>query len=327
MKRQNTSIWLGLLLFTAMIADCTVPAQSTGMLLPNDAVTPTITMTPMLTGTVTVPIPTNTSTAISTLPLQDASERLLDLLSNNGGCRLPCLWGITPGESTPQEAQTLWAPLSGISSNILTSRPLFTFDKGFVYPAYVEGDLMLKTEASYHSNNQVVSHIDFYAREQKKFVPSTGGWGLLSIFDSTTFGERVEYYSLAHLLSEQGVPTSVMIITSGPPQIYEGGGGFEIILSYPDKGIWVKYTTQQHIGASGKVRGCPANAHIEMELFPSGDAVSFYAVLGKTHAELSDGWYKPLEEATSMTLDQFYEIFRQPTDKCIETPANLWPTP
>ena len=37
--------------------------------------------------------------------------------------------------------------------------------------------------------------------------------------------------------------------------------------------------------------------------------------------------FEALEEATSMSVEQFYEIFRNPTDKCIETPTNLWPTP
>ncbi|MDH5507610.1 MAG: hypothetical protein OEZ02_10350, partial [Anaerolineae bacterium] len=37
---------------------------------------------------------------------------ILDLLENNGGCRLPCFWGITPGETTWSEAYALLAPLS-----------------------------------------------------------------------------------------------------------------------------------------------------------------------------------------------------------------------
>ena len=31
------------------------------------------------------------------------------------------------------------------------------------------------------------------------------------IYDSPTFGKHVEYYSLSHVLSEQGIPNSVMI--------------------------------------------------------------------------------------------------------------------
>jgi hypothetical protein len=330
MKTQNIFLRLGLLLFMTMIAGC---AQSTEKAAtpdyPATSVSKMETITPTLAPIVTdTPTPTTTPTAIPTLSVEEAGKRLLDLLSNNGGCRLPCLWGITPGKSAPQDAQTLWSPLSGISSRILTLPSYFAIDEGDVYPAYVEGDLMLMTDASYQSNNQIISRIIFYARERKKFVPSTGGWGLLDIYDSTTFGKRVEYYSLAHLLSEQGIPNSVLIMTSGfsiyHPQTI---GGFEIILSYPEEGIWARYTTQVEFFVSGKVQGCPANAHIEMDLYPPGNANAFSNSIGKTHPEISDGWYKPIQEVTSMSLQQFYETFRQPTNKCIETPAKLWPTP
>jgi len=331
MKMRNIYLGLGLLFFVAMIASCAesgekttypaTPARSTAGITTPKIIA--LTLTPIVTDTLT---PATTLPAIPTLSAESAGERLLDLLSNNGGCRLPCLWGITPGKSTYQEAQILWSPLSGISSHILALPPYFTLDEGAVRPAYVEGDLMLNTEARYQSNDQIVGHISFSAREQQKFVPSTGGQGLLSIFDSTDFGKRIEYYSLAHLLSEQGVPGSVILMTSGPP-IYATVGGFEIVVSYPEQGIWVRYTTQVQLLSNGKMRGCPANAHIEMDLYPAGNADFFSTSIQQIHPDLFAGYYQPLEQAASMTLEQFHETFRQPTDSCIDTPAKLWPTP
>jgi len=36
----------------------------------------------------------------------------------------------------------------------------------------------------------------------------------------------------------------------------------------------------------------------------------------------------PLEEATGMTVETFYETYRDPAnDPCIETPRDLWPDP
>lgn len=335
MKTQNISLQLGFLLFISMITGC---AQSTEKgSTPYNQPTASISTsnvsnleisTPVLTPTIKNPsTPILMPAAISTLSTDHASTRLLDFLSNNGNCQLPCLWSITPGKSTAQEAQILWSPLSGISTRILTLPSYFTADEGSIHPAYIEDDLMLITNAGYESNHQVISHITFSTSEQKKFVPSTGGWGLLNIFGSTAFGKRVEYYSLKHLLSEQGIPTSVLILTSGLPPTYNGSGEFEIVLSYPNQGIWVRYTTQMQFLANGTVRGCPSNAHIEMDLYPSGNANEFSRFIGKTHPEISDGWYKPIQEVTSLTLQQFYETFQQPTDKCIETPAKLWPTP
>jgi hypothetical protein len=80
------------------------------------------------------------------------------------------------------------------------------------------------------------------------------------------------------------------------------------------------------------VRGCMANAHVELELYPSGKRDSFAEYLAPTKwvgmwPVPNNLYWKPIENATTMTLDQFYETFRQPTEKCIETPANLWIMP
>jgi hypothetical protein len=59
------------------------------------------------------------------------------------------------------------------------------------------------------------------------------------------------------------------------------------------------------------VRGCPANAEVELELYPSGDADSFVKSLSKTfwapfvkREPITDlNWkahWKPIDEATSM---------------------------
>ncbi len=69
--------------------------------------TPTPTLTPVPTQT---PAPSETPTVIPTLSVEDARLRLLDLLAGNGHCRLPCLWGITPGESTTRKHGPGWHP-------------------------------------------------------------------------------------------------------------------------------------------------------------------------------------------------------------------------
>ena len=48
-----------------------------------------------------------TWTNVPTLSVNDSQIKLLALLSNNGACRLPCLWGITPGISKYQEAKDI----------------------------------------------------------------------------------------------------------------------------------------------------------------------------------------------------------------------------
>ncbi len=325
MKTQCRILWLGCLVLLLIITSCTqskAEVTSPSPTLPaSKLTTKVITPTPKLGPKVTVR-PTFTATAVATLSLSDGRNRLLDLLSNNGGCQLPCLWGITPGKSTNQEAENLLIPLSSISE-LTDLKP----SPGEIQPVYSEDDLFLSTKVTYlYANNGVVSSIAYRAREERKSTASNGEEIPLGVFDSLSFGKRLDYYSLSHVLSEQGIPTSVLIATSGPPAIYLGGGGFYIALLYPDKGIWVNYITQMYI-VGDNVRGRPTNAHVEMELYPPGDSASFFALLDKTDWGVKKNGYKPLEEATQMTVEQFYQTFRNPTDKWIETPAKLWPTP
>ena len=88
----------------------------------------------------------------------------------------------------------------------------------------------------------------------------------------------------------------------------------------------VNYTTQMHL-VGANVRGCPPNAHVEMELYPPGSSDSFFELLKQTDWAVKMNDYKPLEEVTSMSVQEFYDTFREPTNKCIDTPAKLWPTP
>ncbi len=292
--------------------------------------TSSVTQTPTLVLTPTPPVadtltPAFTPKAVPTLPEEDARKRMLDLLANNGGCQLPCLWGIMPGKSTSQEAQVIWSPLSSIQS-IYDIKPSFGPKGGYISPDFVEGDLILHTEVSYLSDNQIVSQIAFQAKEIKKFTISNSADGILDIFDSTAFGNRIKYYSIQNVLSELGIPSSVMIVTHRVPVPKGGDGGFDILLLYPDQGILVNYTMQGYLVGSN-MRGCPTNAHVEMELYPPGNADSFFALLEKTDWAVKKNWYKPLEDVTSMSVDEFYQTFRQLTNKCIDTSIKLWPTP
>jgi hypothetical protein len=71
-------------------------------------VTETASVTPITTATAVPP----TLTPAPTLTTRQAQEMVLDLLKNNAGCELPCYWGITPGETTWQDALIYLASFS-----------------------------------------------------------------------------------------------------------------------------------------------------------------------------------------------------------------------
>jgi hypothetical protein len=230
--------------------------------------TPAPSFTPRPTDTPTLTI---TPTMIPTLPVEKARAKLLKLLSDNGGCRLPCLWNIVPGKSSFQEAQAILAPLGSVSD--FTA---FELGLGSVDPYLIEGDLKIYTTVNFIaiSDNDIVNSIAFNAEAHR---PVEQG-GYEDVFDSKFFDEKVSAYTLQHVLSEQGIPSLVMVATSGGPLTRGGTGGFDILVLYPNHGILVNYTTQMHLVGTN-VRGCPPNAHVEMELYASGNADSFFNLL------------------------------------------------
>jgi len=337
MNKRKIFIYISIFIFITISAGCKhsigntvtpsqiIPKSTEGFINPTKIIQPSSTP-----GSTNIPTITSNPTSVPTLPVVDAHERLLDLLANNGGCRLPCLWGITPGKSNYQEARDFLIPLSSISTaetTYLDPSPLNGILLGTISPLYIEGDQRLNSWLSYlYDDNGVVNNIGFRVLEEQVITDSNGNWiSRQPNFDNPAFMKRVEYYSLSHVLSDLGMPTSVMIEASGLTGYPVVAAGIDIALLYPDQGIWVNYTMPMY-NQNGIKKGCPGDSYIEMDLFPPGDPSAFYSLLDKSNWGIIKKGYKPLEEATSMSMEEFYQIFRNPTDKCIDTPEKIWPT-
>jgi hypothetical protein len=325
MKICNATFLLSVMLLMIVVSGCGQSNQD--LATPTSSVTSiSATSTEVLTPSVTplpieTPTPIFTPTIALTLPVKDAQATLLELLANNANCRLPCLWGITPGKTTYQEAQNILLSMSSISE--LTS---FMPEGGAIFPIYEDVDFELYTAIGFmvdpSSLDQEVNRIGFTTEAHKPL--EEGGYE--DILDSKSFGEKVSAYTLPHVLSQLGAPESVSISTFGAPLTRGGTGGFDLLLLYPNQGILINYTTQMHLNGKG-VRGCLTNAHVEMELYTPGQPDLFRDWLKKTDWAVKMNYYKPLEEVTSMSVQDFYKTFRVPTDTCIETPAEIWPIP
>jgi hypothetical protein len=319
MKTLKALLSFGFILVIMLLSGCgqSSVAEKTPSSITN--VSPTRTRKPILTAT---PSPISPQTAVPTLDEEQARARLLELLANNGECRLPCLWGIMPGLSSYQEARSILKPLTSISQ----STHLNSASPNDISPIYADSDLTISTSIAYiYTTSGLVSSIAFRAGASQENKD-----GYISVFDSEIFGRRASAYMLPNILSEQGKPEAVLISTVGGYERGKNVPGFYLLLFYPDQGLFVSYTTSRQL-AGGNVRGCFANAQVELRLYPPGQPDTFASNLAQTqwknlwpvHVD-SPNW-KSIENASSMNLEQFYEIFRQRTDKCIETPANLWP--
>lgn len=90
------------------------------------------------------------------------------------------------------------------------------------------------------------------------------------------------------------------------------------------------------INVTGKsVFGCPEGASIKMKLFPQEDinlfsqglAQSDWAGIWPDLGESESKYWIPIDKAANSDIDQFYDAFRESSDKCLVTPINIWPDP
>ncbi len=295
-----------------------LPPESTFISVPKQAtqtpvfenIIPTLELIP----TIFAPPGTATRTPVSTVALSsnEAQARLLGLLHNNGNCQLPCLWGITPGESTLQDAQLLLFPFGNITKSTRSDSKniMVAFD-------YVEDNITTIINLSFSAdmNSAAISKIYFKARALDESIEDPN---LINVYDSSKFGESTNYYSLPQILNDHGLPYSAIISVHQAKDFLL----FNLLLVYPINGIVVIYSTSPQV-INNNIVGCLTNAHVELDLYPQNSV--FLANLSQVFEADPSLNYKDLEEVTSMNLNDFYTAYRQSTDKCIETPLDSWP--
>lgn len=263
-------------------------------------VTTSVPPTPSLTSTIT-PVSTPIRIPMATLQKNEADRYAQELLRKENSCLLPCWWGITPGETSWNDVYQFLSPLG---TRIVEEAPKIICKE-----------------------NQCVQVVHFLV----DFDPGdrSGAWASIMIHDGVV--ENMHFnpkatehrYQLNQLLSESGMPDKVYIRTftstpdgSPPP--------FTVVVYYSEKGILARYEfVARKVG--DKLMGCPIPVGPRLNVWVADDDLSELTinewVLGADPTFL----LMPLEEATNMDIELFYQTFRESLDQdCIETPQELW---
>jgi hypothetical protein len=280
-------------------------------------VSPSVPTLEMPTGTPTPsPIPPTRTPRPTPVPTMTADEEyafVSEMLRDNGGCQLPCWWGFTPGETSWETTQTFFASLG---------REMHTWNGSDAqhYTVYFDIPDHHFHYQSYHEKGDVLDRIGIHA------VPPAGEDGYYAYGDPQ-FAEDWRAYMLSQILEAYGLPSQVFLETykSGPDRL-----PFRLLLFYPSRGFLVMY--EGSIGEEGKgewveagkaIRICPWRSDISLWLW-SPDHVMTFGDLGIS-SQVNLERLRSLEEATGMSVEQFYETFVQPdAETCLETPADLW---
>jgi hypothetical protein len=150
-------------------------AVSTNTRLPTDSLPPTATLT---------------WTPIPTLPPHQVEETVRGLYENNGGCELPCWWGITPSETGLQEGFQILSPLG-----------------------LVHGPFLRAAIAHYEFKYPVPRELDPSGVFQGIFTPGiyVKGGTIIAININAGWVSRNFDYSLAGILKAYGSPDEIWL--------------------------------------------------------------------------------------------------------------------
>jgi hypothetical protein len=287
-----------------------------------------ITQTPSLS-----PI-TATAEIVPTLLAADAKALVFEYLQNNAFCSLPCLWGMIPGEIDIDTVERFVKQFGNQQTpDIYISTNLYS-EFGGTFLAYRENYVHIISHLSYFVNNEI-KEIEFlrlhgYAMQE---VGKDLDWlssNISPLYGDASFNKAFSNLLLPKILSDYGKPGKVLV-AAFPDELdrpSEKWYPFTLVLFYPDKGIFVEYIFPREQKGNDYI-GCPWKAEIIVAVWDPNREISFVEVVkdaGLQINELNIDYFLPVDEATSMTVDDFFQNFQDSTNtECLKTPMELWP--
>ncbi len=313
-------------------AKITLPAFTPTTLPANNQLTPKPTQT-------RIPIPTEiptrtalpTVTAISTLQAKAASAEILRLLSSpNDTCTFPCWWGLIPGQTRIVDAQNYlnsFRALSGASS--------FDAQGGHTYlylPQSNNSYLAIHLE---FKGNYVFDWLQVSIYRNINVTHPTGEATYEISWNDPKLAEITKPYSLSQVLSTYGQPAEVLVFTYQVAMLNRPHP-LSLVVFYPERGFMIEYVTDiTYEGAAPNLnlKNCPSLAYpyfgfwTPTEEITLKDVASWIPGYQLNKDWLNSGKFKTLEEATGMSIEEFYALYTNDESACITTPAEIWPMP
>lgn len=311
MKRLHLLAYL--MIITTLLTGCrtgvvlpgkpSVGLTSTGVNRPSLYIGTPETVTVSPSPTMVLPTSTATPSAPSkptqtpTLTSEEVHEAVVELMANNGGCQLPCWWGLQPGKTSWQSAHRF---LSALDNDI-----------------YIAGDpdMTLLAETSIPWNKSTRSEIFIRLVVKNQVVDRI----VVRDIDDPS-------YQLASFLQEQGKPDEVWIHTlasnlGGPPP-------FSLLLYYKERGFFAQFSSVDTSYEGDKINAC-INQEPRLILSTPHPEVSFPKFSSSVNEEWGDEWHLilPIEKAMGISVQQFYDRYKSGEQTCFQLTRSLWPEP
>lgn len=291
---------------------------------------PTITGVPTLSLTVAPDM-----THLPALSQADAKEVLALFVKNNGGCKLPCLMGLMPGENY-QSVRAFGAYFNKYS--VGTEDQIDSIEISGSFDNISGGAWLTFWENRIRVDVNLNAHI-FPGKEQIEYIHLLGG--VYKHFDDRAqllrqdpyYDSLLGIFSLSNILTEYGEPTEIWIMPFPLDLGYSYQSGaypFDFVLLYKNKGFAIEYTALVK-EETEYLTGCPDVDYMQISTWNPEKNKNFtdiaqYFSGTDSLDETNAAYFKPLQDATSFTVKEFYAIYKiSGTNQCIKTPKKLWP--
>jgi len=307
---------------TLSVTNSTTPRTTTSILTTSILVT--VTSQPSQTSTPTkaassTPKPLS-PTPLPTLTAEKAKSLAFSLLRTNGGCHLPCIWGFSPGSSSVASLSSFLSSFGSHSTEENYIRSDKFTDSGGLFISSLVDNKTNEFSLNYYWDGDNITQLALWGTQKSGYEYS---------FDGGDYDQLFNYYFLPQILSRYGHPASVYVGTWTEGAILGGPYiPFSVVLYYPDMGFLIEYLSpNKKVGQY--LQGCPQRSYFQLTTVSPDQDISLEKILSNSSGEgitaENIDYFKPLDEATGMTIDEFYQKFKDPNNmECLETPIDLW---
>ncbi len=191
-------------------------------------------------------------------------------------------------------------------------------------------DLRTFIHFSIYGKQGEIDHVSFYVEFTKEFK---GGASIKPVYGAPYSTELLHRYLAAQLLTGYGAPSQIFIMPfEDEPTLMDDQPLFSLVMIYEDPGFFVEYLLPKETEGKDYV-GCPSKtAYLSLITWDPATrptlAQMAYRNRGLGISDLNYHLFKSLEEASSMTISEFTEIFQKAdTGHCLSTPRELWGVP
>ncbi len=222
---------------------------------------------------------------------------MTSLLVTNGGCRLPCWWGIQPGESRRQQV-----------ADLFSQQPFHDVEDEFA--SFSAGVPSLHDPSGYHLKVEViisdatVSNIDVFAEINSDTAPRY-------------LSKDWQGFAWNRILTDYGVPDQVYVNLSGFPSEAGASALYALSLLYEKQGFEIGYVGSMVYDTKTKVyRACPVFdevTQIHLTLTVPGRSDMLRELLKSRYG--GDYFAGSFKSVTGMDTQTFYQQFMNKSAK------------